>query len=306
MLLEKGDVKRALSEGKRAFELTAGEADDFALPAALALGMAQSFDQPEKARPHLVRVMDAKNLAYEYRAMAALHLLSPLGDNDAAVPDEQLTVLKTIPLGGLMLLSGPEHVFSNVWQELLGKNLPLHISVMGTPGVTLHGQAVKLPHRQLEILTLLALSSEGLSLEALHTALYDDVHASVDGLKVAVTMLRKAIPIGTQPYRVATPFHLDARTCEEHLDAGRVRAALGLYRGAVFPESDAPGILEARGWLEERIRQAALSSGDVEVLYALGGILKNDLEVWEAALMSLPEGDPRVPLVRARLETVYR
>lgn len=306
VLLEQGEVKRALLEGKRAFELTAGEADDFALPAALALGMAQSFEQPEKARSHLVRVMDAKNLAYEYRAMAALHLLLPLGGNDAAVPDDQITVLKTIPLGGLKLLSGPEQVFSNVWQELLGTNLPLHISVLGTPQVTLHGQPIKLQHRQLEILTLLALSPKGLSLEALHTALYEDVQASIDGLKVLVTRLRKAVPIGTQPYRISTPFYLDARACEEHLDEGKVRAALGLYRGAVFPESDAPGILEARGWLEERIRQAALNSGDVEVLYAFGGILKNDLEVWEAALASLPRGDPRVPLVRAHLENAYR
>lgn len=304
ILLEKGDTKQALLEGRRAYELTSGEGDDYALPAALALGMAQSSERPRLSRDHLVRVMSAPNLASEYRASAALHLLNPDSGNQELVPEDQIRFLKTIPYAGLKLLSGPERVFYSVWQDLAGINLPLRINVLSRSQVTLNAQQLELPPRLLEILTLLALHPGGLTLEALHTALYEDVQTSLDGLKVSVTKLRKFVSIGSQPYHITMPFYLDAQACEQYLNEGKIRSALELYRGPLLPGSEAPGIVEARNWLEERLRQAALCSGDAEVLYALGEILP-DPEVWEAALMSLAKGDPRVPLVRARLETIF-
>lgn len=144
VLLEKGKIKQALSEGRRAFELTAGEGDDYALPAVLALGMAQSYGESD-SNHYLVRVMDAPSLAYEYRAAAALYLLSPHNKKQVVVPKKHIDFLKTVPLGGLKVLSGPEHVFSGVWQGLLGTKLPLHIRVLGEPRVTLDAQPLELP-----------------------------------------------------------------------------------------------------------------------------------------------------------------
>ena len=302
VLLEKGDLKQALLEGRRAFELTAGEADRYALPGALALGMAQTAAQPDAARPHLTPVMNAAGLSYEYRSAAALHLLVAHKGDTSAIPEGQLELLKTIPLGGLKLLSGPEQVFSGVWQKLRGTERPLHINVLGTPRVLLRGERLKLPKRLLEILTLLGLHPEGLSLEALHNLLYDDVQESTPaGLNVSVSRLRQLIPVSAQPYRIELLFQLDAHVCEHLLDEGRLREALELYQGPLLYESDAPGVREARGWLEERVRQAALHAADTEVLCALGETLKEDVEIWEAALASLGHGDPRLPLVQAHL-----
>lgn len=301
VLLEKGDVKQALLEGQRAFELTTGESDDFALPAALALGMAQSYEDPKSSIQNLVGVMDARQLAYEYRAAAALYLLSPKNQKRSLVPSEQIEFLKTVPLGGLKVLSGPEHVFAGVWQDLLGIKLPLRIEVLGEPRVNLELQPLELPPRSLEILTLLALHPKGLSLEQLHATLYQGEGSSLEALKVAISNLRKQVPVGTQPYRLTTPFYFDVSACESLLNEGKVRAALELYRGSVLAYSDAPGIREARGWLEARVRQASLCSDDAEVLISVGDTL-NDHEVWETALKMLPKGDPRAPLIRARLE----
>ncbi len=304
VLLEQGDAKQALREAQRAYELTAGEDEEFVLPATLALGMAQSSLYPGASRKHLVRVMSAVAVKSEYRAAAALHLLTPGSENQTAVSKTERQFLETVPYAGLKLLSGPENVFQSVWQELAGVELPLRIHVLDTPKVTVNAKQVDLSPRLLEILTLLALHPDGLTLEALHTALYENSQTSLDGLKVSVTKLRKVVPIGTQPYRITLPFFLDAYACEQHLNSGENRLALELYRGPILPDSSAPGIVEAREWLEERLRQAALHSGDAEVLYALARTLQTDPLLWEASLKSLAKGDPRVPLVRAQLETL--
>lgn len=104
------------------------------------------------------------------------------------------------------------------------------------------------------------------------------------GLNVSMSRLRQLIPVPAQPYQIELPFQLDARACEQLLDEGRLREALELYQGPLLYESDAPGVREARGWLEERIRQAALHAADAEVLCALGETLKEDIEIWEATL----------------------
>lgn len=304
VLLEKGDVAQAIKEGRRAFELTSGEDENFSLPAALALGMAQSVEQPEAACGQLIRVMNMDTLPYEYRAAAALHLL--VGENKAKVSDVQVQGLKTIPLGGLKLLSGPASVFSSLWQELSGLDVPLYIKALGTPSVTLHNQVVNLSPRTLEILVVLALQPDGLTLEELYTALYEESQVLPEGLKVKISRLRRFIAIEAQPYRIAVPFEIDATKCEQLLDEGRLRAALELYQGQLLYSSDAPSIVEARGWLEERVRQAVLCSGDAEALYSLSATLKHDLELWEATSEAFVSGDPRVAQVRARIEFLQR
>lgn len=177
VLLEKGDLKQALLEGRRAAEPTSGEADRYALPGMLALGMAQALEQPEASRSHLTPVMNAHGLSYEYRSVAALYTIIANKGDFGTIPASQQDFLKTIPLGGLKLLSGPERVFSGVWQKLRGEEMPLHINLLGPTQVVLRGSPIKLPKRLLEILTMLALHPGGLSLEVLHDLLRDE-HAS--------------------------------------------------------------------------------------------------------------------------------
>ncbi len=81
---------------------------------------------------------------------------------------------------------------------------------------------------------------------------------------------------------------------------------MSLYRGPLLEKSDAPGVREARGYLEERLRQSALHAGDADTLLPLAETLRNDLELWEALHAALPLGDRRLPLVRAQLQRVVQ
>jgi hypothetical protein len=95
----------------------------------------------------------------------------------------------------------------------------------------------------------------------------------------------------------------------DRVAAGRAREAVALWQGPLLPESDAPGVREARAALEESLRQAALHGGDPDALYDLAARVGDDLELWEATAAALPSGDPRLALARARcrrLEVEYR
>ena len=309
VLLEQGRATEALHEARRAVFLTEGEAPSYALHAQLALGMAQSYTHPEKAQENLRPVLAAPDFSADRRAGAALHLLKvnpefklgPGREGENAVRD----LLSPLPLAGLKLLSGPESVFSNVWARVLGREVPLQIRVLGAREVWLEGKPIELSLRNLELLVLLALKPNGASLDELHAELYDE-GAGVVALRSAVSRLRGLVPVSEPPYRLLLPYSLDAAECERLLAPGTLRQAMELYRGPLLSESDAPGIRLARDFLEERVRQGALHAGDPEVLFDLARTLKDDLELWEAALSALPQGDPRVPLSRAQVDRLKR
>lgn len=82
--------------------------------------------------------------------------------------------------------------------------------------------------------------------------------------------------------------------------------ALSLCKGPLLPESDAPGVVEAREHIEESLRQAVLASRDPEALIHLATRNDGDLELWEEAARWLSSNDPRRPLVNARIRRIRR
>jgi tetratricopeptide (TPR) repeat protein len=312
VLLELGEMTEALQIGERAYHLMQAEHLIHRRAAALAYGMALSFRDPRAAVPVLEFALDAFRrplLAY-YLAEAGLYLaLARLRLGDASGARAALEAaqpgLRELTESGLRLLAGPQEAFYEV-RSLLDDKLPaLELRFLGGREARFKDRLLNLPPRWSEIIAVLAMRPEGISGEQLLLEVYGD-SGQVTNLKAAISKLRRAIPIASRPYRLKASYRADFLELERLLQEGRVREALGLYRGPLLPASDAEGVVEARHVLEASLRQAVLASGDVEALMDLANRLGDDLEVWEAALRAMPDTDPRHPLVQARAEHLRR
>lgn len=306
VLLEQGKVDEALARARYALTLTEDEDKFISLPAALALGMAYTVADPDAARPYLLRVLGATELEATFRSTAALHLLKLGAVRLSELDEEMQRLLQTLSPSGFRLFCGPETAFAGVQNALSAQHAPLRIRILGQQEVWLDDKRLDLSERALETLVLLALHPQGLTPEGLHSLLYNDEDTTLVALRSAVSRLRTLVPISAYPdlYRITVPFTLDANDCEAAVAAGKLQTALELYRGPLLEKSDAPGVREARLYLEERLRQSALHSGDADTLLPLAEALKDDLELWQALHAALPTSDVRLPLVRAQLHRV--
>lgn len=179
----------------------------------------------------------------------------------------------------------------------------LELTVLGTPRVRLDGEVLSVTPRQLEILTVLTLHPDGLTLDALHAAIYEDLRVSPTTCRAEVSHLRRLLGgrIGSRPYRLDLPVRADHVRLIEDLRAGRLRAAVERFGGPLLPTSEAPEIVEHRWYLERALRQAVLDVGDPDLLFALGGRLPHEIVLHERACTLLPASDPRHALAQARL-----
>lgn len=206
---------------------------------------------------------------------------------------------------------------------LLARNLSLLVPPGSVepdqPGITLRtlgrstasvdGRPLSLPPRQLEILAVLALHPDGLSLEALHAALFPDLRVQPATVKAEVSHLRRQLGdgvIGSRPYRLLVPVRADHVEVLDQLRAGRVGAAVESFSGPLLPDSEAPALREHGYYLEQALRRAVLALGDPDLLFALGARLPWEVELHERAVATLPEGDPRRAIAQARTDTARR
>jgi len=182
----------------------------------------------------------------------------------------------------------------------------LFLSVLGRPRVQLDRDEVVLPRRQLELLTVLSLNPQGLTLEALHAALHPDNTVQPATVKAEVSHLRRALGaavIASRPYRLAVPVRADHLDVIDDIAAGRTAAALRAYAGPLLPGTDAPALQEHARYIEAALRRAVLRSGDADLLFDFGGRMPDEVEVHQRCLDCLAADDPRAAVVRARLDT---
>lgn len=185
--------------------------------------------------------------------------------------------------------------------QLLGRDQAL---------LSIEGRTVALSARHSEILALLSVHPDGLSAEELCTLLYPGEGTSMT-LRPEMVRLRKvlqqlspdAVP-GSRPYRLPVDLLPDSSQVLNCLQRGAHRIALEIYRGAVLPRSEAPGIVELRDRVSTLLREAVLTDGSAEALlkYAELPEAKNDVGVRLAALKLLPPRSPRRAAVVADLE----
>lgn len=184
----------------------------------------------------------------------------------------------------------------------------LELRTLGTTHVVLDGRATTLPPRHVELLAILAMHPQGLTLDGLHSCLHEDLSVSLGTVKAEVSHLRRALGgrLASRPYRLDLPVRADHTEVLERLSGGDLAGAVEGYGGPMLPASEAPAVVEHRRHLDLALRGAVLERRDPDLLFALGARMPADITLHEACVALLPAGDPRRAVARARLDTARR
>ena len=185
--------------------------------------------------------------------------------------------------------------------QLLGRDQAL---------LSIEGRTVALSARHSEILALLSIHPNGLSAQELSSLLYPG-DASTMTLRAEMVRLRKvlqqlnpaAVP-ASRPYKILMDLQPDSAQVLNCLQRGAHRIALEIYRGAVLPRSEAPGIVDLRGRVSFLLREAVMGDGSAEALLKYADLpeARDDLDVRRAVLKLLPPRSPKRAAVVADLE----
>jgi hypothetical protein len=187
----------------------------------------------------------------------------------------------------------------------------VRLRLLGGDRATLEvdGRRTELRPRLAEILALLTAHPEGMTAGALCADLHGD-EGRVGSVRVEVSRLRKLLGpwIDTDRYRLTCDVETDVRRVEGLLRAGAVREAAEEYAGPLLPGSEAPGVAEAREQLDAWVRQAVMTSGDPDALWAWVNAPtgRDDLGAWKRLLSELEFRDPRRSLCAARVGELRR
>lgn len=180
----------------------------------------------------------------------------------------------------------------------------LVMTLLGTAEVRLDGQRLLLNRRQTEVLALLALHPEGLSLEQLHAMLYGDQAVTFSTLKAEVSHLRSALggQLGSRPYRLLMPLATDVDHVLSLLRSGQVAAAVEAYGGDLLPGTNSPALTELADYVAVAVREALLADPQPDAVLRYADLAPYDVEVVEHCLAALgTRHHPAKPLLKGRL-----
>ncbi len=185
--------------------------------------------------------------------------------------------------------------------QLLGRDQAL---------LSIEGKTVVLSARHSEILALLSAHPNGLTSEELTVLLYPGdgstmtLRAEMVRLRKVLQQLNPAAVPGSRPYKLSMDLIPDSGQVLSCLQRGAHRIALEIYRGAVLPRSEAPGVIDLRDRVSSLMREAVLTDGSAETLlkYAALPEARDDVGVRTAALKLLPPRSPKRAAVVADLE----
>ena len=176
----------------------------------------------------------------------AAPIIHPQSGECVGILDMSTTWKKHTPLGQSAIAQIANSIAQNL--PCIESHAELEVHALGQPKVIYQGKVIKIPQRELEILCLLALNPEGLTLEQLHTALYNDDHVSTATLKTHVSHLRHFVggKIGSRPYRLTMPYWADFISIWESLHQQNANDAMLMYRGEFLARSQSPEIEQWR------------------------------------------------------------
>ena len=165
----------------------------------------------------------------------------------------------------------------------------LVMTLLGTAETWLDGQRLLLNRRQTEVLALLALHPEGLSLEQLHAMLYGDQAVTFSTLKAEVSHLRAALggQLGSRPYRLLMPVATDVEHVLALLRRGEVGAAVDAYGGDLLPGTNSPALAELAEYVAVAVREALLADPQPDAVVRYSELAPYDSEVLEVCLAAL-------------------
>ncbi len=180
----------------------------------------------------------------------------------------------------------------------------LVMTLLGTAEVRLDGQRLLLNRRQTEVLALLALHPEGLSLDRLHAFVYGDSAVTFSTLKAEVSHLRAALggQLSSRPYRLMMPVATDVDHVLSLLRRGRVVEALESYGGDLLPGTNSPALTELGEYLAVAVREALLADPEPGAVLRYADLAPYDTEVVERALAALgTHAHPAKALLKGKL-----
>lgn len=180
----------------------------------------------------------------------------------------------------------------------------LRMTLLGTAETRLDGQRLLLNRRQTEVLALLAMHPEGLSLEHLHALVYGDQAVTLSTLKAEVSHLRSALggQLSSRPYRLPMPVATDVDHVLGLLRRGQVGAAVEAYGGDLLPGTNSPALGELAEYVAVAVREALLADPQPDAVVRYSEHAPYDTEVIEVCLASLAgRSHPAVPLLKGRL-----
>jgi hypothetical protein len=180
----------------------------------------------------------------------------------------------------------------------------LHLRLLGTAEATLDGGRLLLNRRQTEILAILALHPDGLSLDRLHALVYGDHAVTLSTLKAEVSHLRAALggQLASRPYRLTLPVSTDIEDVLEALERGDAAEAVASYGGDLLPGTESPALVELGEYVAVSMREALLANPDPSAVIRYSELAPYDAEVLEVCLAAIGDRPhPAKPLLKGRL-----
>ena len=170
----------------------------------------------------------------------------------------------------------------------------LFIRAFSVPQVLFNGKILVLTPRQIEILTILALCPQGLTLDSLHQALYGERKVSLGTLKAEMSQLRDILGgmLGSRPYRLLTHVEADFLLTEQALDAGYIDSALKLCTGVFLEKTESPFLCAWRDCLESRLSQAIFNANETDVLFKHVSRFPSAIDAVERLIELMPTTHP--------------
>jgi hypothetical protein len=180
----------------------------------------------------------------------------------------------------------------------------LTLRLLGTAEAHLDGRRLLLNRRQTEIVALLAMNPDGVSLERLHALVYGDQGVTLSTLKAEVSHLRSALggQLTSRPYRLTMPVTTDVDAVLAAVGHGDVTGALAAYGGDLMPGTNSPALAELGEYVAVAVREALLADPQPEAVVRYSELAPYDAEVIEVCLAALAgRPHPAVPLLKGRL-----
>jgi hypothetical protein len=180
----------------------------------------------------------------------------------------------------------------------------LQLRLLGNAEATLDGSRLLLNRRQTEVLAILALHPDGLSLDRLHALVYGDQPVTLSTLKAEVSHLRAALggQLASRPYRLTLPVVTDIDDVLDALRRGDAAAAIDCYGGDLLPGTESPALVELGEYVAVAMREALLADPQPHAVIRYSELAPYDTEVLEVCLAALGEGPhPAKPLLKGRL-----
>ena len=196
----------------------------------------------------------------------AAPIVHPQSGELVGVLDMSTTWRRHTPLGQAAVTEIARSIAKGLPQHL--PKADLEIYALGQARVVFRGKTLHLPLRQVEILCLLALNPQGLSLESLHSALYGDQSVALSTLKAELSHLRRGLDglIGSRPYRLQMSVWADFIQVWQALHSHHSSEAFRLYQGSLLVLSNSPELEEWRHCIDAIMGQALDSCEDTTLL----------------------------------------